>query len=124
MEMGAHGSSFWYGSMSSMVRIENTKRSSATSARSLITSTTLSTFPYFGRLSRAHAQFTTGRTRRTSARMARTAPATYWFSAGWRDCHTGVSYFFRRTNKSAGYTPRTYRIVWIATSTGRCVVSA
>jgi hypothetical protein len=38
--------------MSSMVRIENTKRSSATSARSLMTSTTLSTFPYFGRLSR------------------------------------------------------------------------
>ena len=57
------------------------------------------------------------RTRVISSLTALTAPEVYSFRAGWRDWKTGVLYFFRRTKSSAGYTWRTYSMVWTATST-------
>lgn len=53
----------------------------------------------------------------SSSPIALTAPEIYSFSDGCRDWKTAVSNFFRLTNMSAGYICRTYRMVWMATST-------
>lgn len=106
-------------SISTMFWTAKINRSRAISSLFLITIITFSTFPYVVKwgwmgvdLARINSL-----ARVSSSAIALIAPDIYSFKAGWRDWKTGVLYFLRRTNISAGYTCRTYSIVCMATST-------